>query len=134
MANNDWWSRKLTGQPAPQQASSTPPTSMPGQVPYVAQPGQPNTQVTYNPKADQVERKNSANRCPECNSGNYAKVGIQSTQNGSFDVMRCYDCGYPKMQTGSGITSSSSGGAATPAKQPAKGNGFNPSVIVDRIG
>jgi len=134
MASN-WWAEKLGGaQPAP---SSTPATG-PGQG-TVYRPAQGNAPVTYDPKTDQTltkaQSQNQATRCPNCYSGNYTKVGVQSTQNGSFDVMRCYDCGYPKIQQGSGAgMPSSSSGAATPAKQPAQGSGFNPNIIVDRIG
>lgn len=49
--------------------------------------------------------------------------------------MRCYDCGYPVVQSGSGGgLPSDSSGPATPARQAHKGNNFNPTTIVDRIG
>jgi hypothetical protein len=85
----------------------------------------------------QVLPKSALNpvRCPACNGGNYPKVGMGTSQNGSFDVHRCYDCGYPKVQAGSGVGTvggSSSGGPATPAKQVATG-GFNPTTIIGHI-
>jgi predicted nucleic-acid-binding Zn-ribbon protein len=139
MSNADWYARKM-GAPKPQQ--SMPATSPAPQVPYTPPPVRQNTQVQYNPDSDQLTTRASSayssERCPECNSGNYAKVGVQSTQNGSFAVMRCYDCGYPKIQAGSGVgstgTPSGGGGKAIPARQPAMGSGFNPNIIVDRIG
>jgi len=132
---NDWWANKLGGgnaQPA------TPPTAPAAPTPYQYQPQQ-NVPVNYDAARDQLVTKAQSQKttttCPNCYSGNYMKVGTQSTQSGSFDVMRCYDCGYPKIQAGSGAgMPSGSGGPSTPAKQPAKGNGFQPSVIVDRIG
>jgi hypothetical protein len=48
---------------------------------------------------------------------------------------RCYDCGYPIVQQGSGLAGSGTGnGSSTPAKQVSQGGGFNPTTIVDRIG
>jgi hypothetical protein len=50
--------------------------------------------------------------------------------------VRCYDCGYPKVQAGSrhgGASSApSSGGPATPARQVATG-GFNPTTIIGHL-
>jgi hypothetical protein len=136
MTSSNWWANKLGGAPS---TSPTPATTPPAGNVYHATPGAPNTPVTYDPNQDQLVTKaqsqKSNSRCPNCSSGNYMKVGTQSNQGGMFDVMRCYDCGYPKTQTGTGAGfPTGSGGPATPAKQPAKGTGFNPSVIVDRIG
>lgn len=128
MTNNDWWSKKLTGQTTP----GAPRTSPPVNIPYTHQPGNPNVPVTYDPNSDQIMSKaqsaKQSSRCPGCNSGNYmAPPGT--------NLMRCYDCGYPLVQAGSGVIStSSSGGAATPAKQPNQGSGFNPNIIVERLG
>jgi hypothetical protein len=130
MANNDWWSKKL-GNPTPRQA--TPPVAPPSQVPYVPQPQQPNVQVNYDPDKDQLVTKAKTakmlERCPDCNSGNYfAPTGTQR--------MRCYDCGYPITQSGSGIsgTGGSSSGPTQKAIQVGQNGGFNPGTIVDRIG
>jgi len=140
MSNADWYSRKL-GQP--QAAPSTAPVAPPVPNTYVYG-GQAITPVNYDPNQDQTvvnaqakaQSTRGASRCPECNSGNYMKVGTQSNQGGMFEVYRCYDCGYPKMQTGSGAisTGGSSAGTATPAKQVGQSGGFQPNVIVDRIG
>jgi hypothetical protein len=135
---SDWWANKLANGNPP--ASSSP--STPSVTPYQGTPYRPqqgNSPVTYDPNRDQLltsaQSEKTKTSCPNCYSGNYMKVGVQSTQSGSFDVMRCYDCGYPKVQQGSGAgLPSSSSGSATPAKQPSQGNGFNPNVIVDRIG
>lgn len=136
MSNADWYARRLNA-PKPNQPT-TPPTRPSDPVPYARPqaPGiqQPNVQASYDPATDQVvtraQSSRNSERCPECMSGNYmAPTGTQRK--------RCYDCGYPIQQSGSGIIAtggSSSGGAATPAKQPAMGNGFQPTTIVDRIG
>jgi ribosomal protein S27AE len=128
MSNANWWNKKLGN---PNAVPTTPPTSpLPSNV-YRPTPQQPNIQVSYDPNQDQlVTRAASARdteRCPNCTSGNY--MAPQGTQR-----KRCYDCGYPLVQAGSGVGGTGSEGPVTPAKQPAQGSGFNPTVIVDRIG
>jgi predicted RNA-binding Zn-ribbon protein involved in translation (DUF1610 family) len=108
-------------------------------VPLNRPPGQyQGTPVQYDAQQDVLTAKaqaaatrQAANHCPECGSGDYVKVGTGMNERGSFDVMRCYACGWPLMQTGSGA-STSRGATSTPAQQPASG-GFNPTTIVDRI-
>lgn len=131
MSNNDWWSRKMGAPAAPRQA--TPPTGPSQPVPYAPPAQQPNVQVNYDPNSDQLMTKaQSAKKsdvCPNCYSGNYfAPMGTQR--------MRCYDCGYPITQAGSGagMPGGSASGPSTPAKQVGQGGGFNPNIIVDRIG
>lgn len=126
-----WWAARLGNSPLPAAVPRP-------QVPLTRPPGQYHgTPVQYDPQQDALTAKAQAaanrqsNHCPECHSGNYAKVGTGMNQSGSFDVMRCYDCGYPTMQTGSG-TSTSRGASSTPAQQPSSA-GYNPSTIVDRI-
>lgn len=91
---------------------------------------QPRPVQAMSPKA-QSSRQND--RCPECNSGNYGRgIGPESTN----IKARCYDCGYPLMQSGSGVSSPSSSGAPVrAAKQLANlsTDGYNPRLIVDRI-
>lgn len=130
MANSDWWSKKLQQQDS---RPSVPPVAPPQRIEWT--PGQQiqNPQVQYDPNRDQltvskaVSARNSQ-YCPGCGSGNYmAPMGTQK--------MRCYDCGYPVVQSGSGGgLPSDSSGPATPARQAHKGNNWNPNVIVDRIG
>jgi len=130
MTNSDWWSKKMGAASATRQDS--PPTGPSRSVPYTPPPQQPNVQVNYDPNLDQlVTKAQSAKKndyCPNCSSGNYfAPAGTQR--------MRCYDCGYPVMQGGSGAgMPSGSGAPATPAKQVGQSGGFNPNIIVDRIG
>ena len=128
MSNNDWWSKKL-GNTTPRQAA--PPVGPAQQVPYTPPVQQPNVQVNYDPNTDQVvtraQSSKKHDRCPECNSGNYfAPLGTQR--------MRCYDCGYPISQTGSGMPGGSGSASTQKARQVGQGGGFNPNVIVDRIG
>lgn len=128
MSNSNWWANKL-GTAAP--ASATPPTQLPPGNVYRAPQQNPNVQVSYDPNQDQlVTRAQSARNpenCPGCMSGNYmAPVGTQRK--------RCYDCGYPIVQAGTGVGGTGQGGSPIAAKQPSQSGGFNPTVIVDRIG
>ena len=129
MTNNDWWAQKLGGgRPSPTPTPATGPT--PGSV-YRPPAQTPNVQINYDPQQDQVISKAVSSRtsdsCPNCLSGNY--FAPQGTQR-----MRCYDCGYPVVQSGSGAgMPSDSSGPTQKAKQVAS-TGFNPNVIVDRIG
>lgn len=87
---------------------------------------QPTAQVT-SPKA-QSSRDNS--RCPECNSSNYMRPGPSAQL-----AHRCYDCGYPLIQSGSGVASTTSNGPVRASKQLDRlsTDGYNPRLIVDRI-
>lgn len=132
MSNSNWWANKL-GAPGAQTPSTPATTPPPGNV-YRATPGMPNTPVNYDPNQDQLVTRamssKSNDRCPNCYSGNYF-----APPGNSGYAMRCYDCGYPKLQQGSGAgMPGGSGGPATPAKQVGQGGGFNPHIIVDRIG
>lgn len=127
MSSNNWWAKKLSTNPSPQ---STPATNLPTGNVYRPSQQTPNVQVSYDPQQDQlVTRAQSAKdteRCPSCMSGNYmAPVGTQRK--------RCYDCGYPIVQSGTGVGGTGQGAAPIAAKQPNQGNGFNPTVIVDRM-
>lgn len=128
MSNSNWWANKL-GTQAPTQ--NTPPTSPPSSNVYRPPQQSPNIQVSYDPQQDQLVTKaqsaREAERCPGCMSGNYmAPVGTQRK--------RCYDCGYPIVQAGTGVGGTGQNGTTIAAKQPNQGGGFNPTTIVDRIG
>jgi len=130
MSNSNWWANKL-GNPGPR--PSTPPVSSPPRQPLQVTPQQAHGMpVEYDAEQDtltttKAQSVRQTSQCPECMSGNYFSAPGSSYQ-------RCYDCGYPVMQSGSGPTmpSSNSGGAVTPAKQ-IQGAGYNPSNIVGRI-
>lgn len=117
MANSDWWAKQLSTPAAPPQ----PPQYMP-QVP-VAQPQQPVAQPQYLPAS-----ATSSDRCPACRSGNYGGATPEARP-------RCYDCGYPLTQTGTGMPgiNTPSGGPTQASRQVTTG-GWNPTTIVDRIG
>lgn len=116
---SDWWSKKLANtQPQTTQApiQSTPP---------VVQP-EPRT---HTPSGNRLpESAALASRCPNCSSGNYGKVSPEAKA-------RCYDCGYPIQQSGSGAPGVRvpTEGPVQPAKQISTSNNFNPTTIIGRV-
>jgi hypothetical protein len=128
---SDWWSKKLSGNPAPTPRQDGAPISPLPNVRYVPEGNMHSTPVTYDPNQDNLVVKAQSARftekCPGCFSGNYfAPMGTQ--------LKRCYDCGYPIQQSGSGGgMPSDSSAPATPAIQVHKGNNFNPQQIIGRI-
>lgn len=117
--SNSWWASKLGAQPAPQ---SRPPVMPPSALP-MTQYQPPQTQQPNLPASAL-----RSNNCPNCGSGNYGGNTPESRA-------RCYDCGYPLQQSGSGMPGVRvpTEGPVQPAKQVNSG-GFNPNQIVDRIG
>lgn len=127
---SDWWSKNMGGS-QPTRSTSVPPATTAPPVRYVPEGNVTSTPVTYDPNQDnfvskaQTSRMND--RCPACFSGNYFPP--QGTTR-----YRCYDCGYPLVQAGSGGgLPSDSSGPSTPARQVSTGNNFNPNTIVGRI-
>lgn len=120
MTNSDWWSKKL-GTPAPKPVMPQVPLAQPQPAVYQAPP-----QPQYPPS---VQVTPQAERCPGCGSNNYGGATPESRK-------RCYDCGYPLVQSGSGmgrgVVGNSSSGPAQPAKQVQTG-GFNPTTIIGHI-
>ena len=123
--SSNWWTQKL-GSPTPAPIP-TPPVGPTQPVPFNPVPQQPLPQEA--PMLPQSALTQT--RCPGCGSGNYGSVTPETKA-------RCYDCGYPIQQSGSGIGKGVSqpggSGAATPARQVSTANNFNPQTIIDRIG
>jgi hypothetical protein len=123
---SNWWANKLGTQPAaPNYPSPTPPIAPPQPLPYnpVPQPQMP-------PQAA-PEASREATRCPGCGSGNYGRSALAPEAKA-----RCYDCGYPIQQSGSGAGTGipqQGGGAPTPARQVSTANNFNPQGIIGHI-
>ena len=123
--SSNWWAQKIGANPsapvpqAPTYQQQLPPTTP--QPPY------------YPPEVNQQRLPQSATnaaRCPGCGSGNYGSADAASRA-------RCYDCGYPITQSGSGmgkgVTSGpQAAGPAQPARQVESG-GFNPQTIIGHI-
>jgi len=122
MSNADWFAKKL-GVPQQQQEAGPQPTYVPqvqNPIPSVAQP-------SYPPATPAIPR---GDRCPGCGSGNYGGATPEARK-------RCYDCGYPITQSGSGmgkgITSGPTAGGPTQATTQVPTGGWNPNTIIGHI-
>jgi hypothetical protein len=123
MNSTNWWANKMTGQPSMPAPAPTP--QYPPQTPYNPAPQQP--LPTQQPL--QTHQPRQAMFCPGCGSGNYGSVTPESKA-------RCYDCGYPIQQSGSGVGTGipqQGGGPATPARQISTQNNYNPQGIIGHI-
>lgn len=125
--SNSWWASKLGGQQNAPQQPYTPPTApqvQPRSYPAVNQPSGLEGHVLPQSAIE-------VSRCPNCSSGNYGKMpGMPEVQ------ARCYDCGYPRTQSGTGMPGVHlpSNGNTVAATQISTANNFNPNTIIDRIG
>jgi hypothetical protein len=118
MSNANWWAKQLGAQPqAPQQRpvnNPMPPSQQP-MTPYVA----PQQQT---PSAAKAQSATQSNPCPECGGGNYMSPQPNI-------ALRCYDCGYPVMQSGSrygALTGAKVEGGVKSAIGNSSTSGFNP--------
>ena len=119
--SSDWWSAKLAGQ-TPRPSAYPAPIQ---QQPQQAAPPAVSTASTNPAKAQHLRQDTT---CPECGGGDYFRATPSTAP-------RCYDCGYPIIQTTSGMAGMGKGeGPVTPARQPTMGTGFNPTMIVERLG
>ena len=126
---SNWWANKLGTPQAPVQPQVP---QVPQQPAYRA-PSYTPPPPMVNPELEGHVIPESAysGRCPNCSSGNYGKTTPEAKA-------RCYDCGYPIQQSGSGLgrgisIPGASGGPSTPAKQVSTSNNFNPGTIIGRI-
>ncbi len=111
----NWWADKLAGD-APNPRPQVQPAPQPTAPVQQQQPQQP---------AKQPQSAKETDLCPSCGSGNYmAAPGRQ--------YHRCYDCGYPLQQSGSGIGSTSTEGPTKQAVQ-VESSGYNPQAIIGRV-
>jgi hypothetical protein len=117
--SSNWWANKLGSTPAPRPQPVAPQAQPQQQQPvYQQPPSYPTVQQTV-PLSE---------RCPGCGSNNYGGATPESRK-------RCYDCGYPIVQSGtgvSGVNSPRADGPTQAAKQVQAG-GFNPNTIIGHI-
>lgn len=112
---SNWYQKRFA---APARETDVPvpyPTAQPQVTPPAAHYQRPA------PSSLQVEH------CPACNSSNYMSApGSQ--------YHRCYDCGYPVVQAGTGVGGVSNSSTKTVHKATqVEGSGFNPTVIIGRV-
>ena len=131
--SNSWWADKLGNGQAPAQRPAAPAQPIYTQQPVnPGYPAQTPQQPYVNPElaGRRLPPSASSGNCPNCGSGNYG--GTAETK------PRCYDCGYPIQQSGSGTPGvripNAGSGAVAAAKQLNTGNNYNPGQIIDRIG
>jgi hypothetical protein len=120
MSNQNWWAQKLGNNSAP-----LPPATQPRVAPQPATYAQPQQQY---PPSQQVTPQ--AERCPGCGSGNYGGGTPESRK-------RCYDCGYPVVQSGSGlgkgVTSGPQASGPVQASIQVPTGGWNPTTIIGKL-
>lgn len=116
-----WWQR-VVDVPIPAAGQPVSPADEPGPVDPVA--SQARTQWS----------RDGSGACPNCSSGNYVKHPESPTASRP----RCFDCGYPLTQSGSGLGSLQQPRSSAPVKaarqtQESKTNNFDPRNIVQHI-
>lgn len=130
MNTANWWAAKLGAQgPRPSTPPvGPPPPAYPLAIPHTQVPSVP---IAYDSATDQTVTKAQSqvltDHCPECHSGNYFRPTRES-------ALRCFDCGYPLVQSGSGLSSAQAEGPVRAARQVSTANNFNPQTIIGRIG
>jgi Zn ribbon nucleic-acid-binding protein len=116
-----WWQDDQIEMPSP-----------PAQEPELGQP----QDAIYTPPKGLVQDKKSAGTCPECDSTDYMITGRTVTKDGTFEVARCFSCGYPVANSTRGMTAVNDDGPKGYARQiPAAGgitHNYHPEKIVDR--
>lgn len=124
--SSNFWARKLAGNQPPQQAS---PVQQPSGLPWwmtpsrVISPPVPAERPEEAPEGHHVIQPSEINlrklpssfqqdRCPTCDSPDYFSPTPVTRK-------RCFSCGYPLMQSGSGMSNTESvgRGKGTPARQ-----------------
>lgn len=140
---SNWWADKLGPaqpvqpvvparpvSPAIPVAWPQPTPSLPG-LPAMSPQAYPEvTEATYQSSRTTYDR--NSGQCPECGSGNYFKPADPRSNSGH----RCYDCGYPVVQSTSNMPSmpTGEGGPVKAARQVSTANNYNPQMVVDRVG
>ena len=117
-----WWQRTVVDVPQP----TTP--AQPVQQPAAA----PDPSTPEDSLARTQWAKQAAGNCPSCGGDNFHKHPDAPNAR-----PRCYDCGYPISQSGSGVTLKGNNvGPVKAARQTeaSKTNSFNPHQIFDRLG
>lgn len=119
--SSDWWSRKLSGNPAPTPPRSVPPTTPPirigQQVQYQNAPAHSHDSRLLDPtrgateeirmgdairlwKGGEAARKEGDMRCPECGSQHVFSRRTNNTSiQGKPPAPRCFECGWTGLYT-----------------------------------
>ena len=122
MSSQNWWANKLGAQPAAPQHQG------PSWIRPMQQP-QPNLIPNGQNNSTPPVVASPIERCPGCGSGNYGGATPEARK-------RCYDCGYPLVQSGSGLGKGINGPKAEGPTQAAKQvqpGGWNPTTIIGKL-
>lgn len=126
---SNWWAARLSGGgnygTSTTNRTPTPPSregpARPAPPPTTNQQPQPHSQ---RPPQSSLQQ----DHCPACGSSNY----MQAPQYPN-SAKRCLECGYPVVQSGSGVSGvGQTDGSVKQAKQ-VQGGGFNPTTIVGKV-
>lgn len=107
---SNWWAQHLS-------QGNTPPRPNSHTLPEVRRQPPP-------PVVVPVQQK-TVDFCPSCGSENYMSPSANISK-------RCYDCGYPVSQSGTGVSGTSTEGTVKKAVQ-VDTPGYSPGSIVGRI-
>lgn len=118
----NWWQQRLT-KPITRTTPPVPPDPALRPPNYVKPPEVP----IPKPAPTQRRAERELSYCPDCSGTNYMAAPGST-------YMRCYDCGFPISQTGSGIFSmgGQTDGTTKKATQ-VEGGGFNPNTIIGKV-
>lgn len=116
---SNWWANKLS-----ETASSSRAPAPTNNLPF-RRPSEPPRAPYRPPAAVAAPPPKVEERCPGCNGVNY-----MSAPNSNYK--RCYDCGYPLVQSGTGVSATHADAPTKSAVQVQTG-GYNPSVIVGKV-
>ena len=109
--SSNWWAARLTKEGG-QTGQVLPRTTVPSGPP----PSNPSPPVRSQRQDDY---------CPACSSTNYmAPPGTK--------YMRCFDCGYPLQQSGTGVGTTKIEGASKAATQVPTGS-YQPQTVIGRV-
>lgn len=126
---SNWWANRLQSQGGPQ--SRTRPTNLPArqQRPQYQQQPPPPPEEEPAPVQPSSQRRPPSSmqddHCPSCGSGNYMAAP-------GSNYHRCYECGYPIVQSGTGVGGVKTDGTVKKATQ-VEGGGYRPSTIIGRV-
>ena len=116
---SNWWADRLT-KAGGQNGQDLPRTTVPS-GPMPSNPS-PSVRPTYQRPAPSSLQED---HCPSCSSSNYMSApGSQ--------YKRCYDCGYPLVQAGTGVGATKSDAPVKRATQVAT-EGYSPTTIIGRV-
>lgn len=101
---------------------------------YLAQ--QQQQQLLVQRSLQKAPSSQQSERCPNCDSGDYAATAKAFTRNGEVSTKRCFDCGYPVLQRTSGMGAMTGVPMGGHARQVAHGGAINNFIapVVDGEG